>query len=155
MFLHSLRNRRIICGVLLTSMMTASACATYRPINGPIAARGVDVRLDLTERGTLELGSLLGPSIIALDGQIRGVTDSTVRISVTQVLNRTGDAQVWTGEVVTVPVSFVNGVRKREASRSRTFLLTAAIVTGAILTGVAFKAGTSGNGRPVDGPIAR
>ena len=155
MFSHSLQSRRIISGVLLASMVTATACATYRPIDRRIAARGIDVRLDLTERGTLELGSVLGPSIVSLDGQVRGVTDSTFRISVTQVLSRTGDAQVWTGEVVSVPAAFVNGFRKREASRSRTYLLTAAIVTGAILTGVAFKAGTSGNGKPVDGPIQR
>ena len=42
-----------------------------------------------------------------------------------------------------------------EPSRPRTYLLAAAIATGALLSGIAFKAGTSGNGKPVDGPVPR
>ena len=155
MFSHSVLSRRLICGALVTSMATATGCATYRPVDRDTATGNIDVLLDLTERGTLELGSLVGPSIVSLDGRVRGHTDSSFTMSLTQVISRSGDAQVWKGEVILVPLRFANGFRKREVSRSRTYLLAAAIAAGAIVSGMAFKAGTSGNGKPGEGPVPR
>ena len=102
--------------LLAQGQAAATGCATYRPIDRDVARSATDVRVDLTERGTLELGPQIGSGIVSLDGHIESVTDTTVRMSLKQVVSRAGDTQQWVGEAVTVPLSYVNIYRGRRPS---------------------------------------
>ena len=136
-------------------MFAASGCATYRPIDRDVARLTSEVRVDLTERGTLELGPQIGAGIVSLDGHIEAVTDSVVRISLKQVVSRAGDTQQWVGEAVTVPLSYVNVYRGRRPSGWRSVLLGTALAVAVVAVAVAFKAGNSGSGRGDGVPIPK
>ena len=141
--------------LLAQGQAAATGCATYRPIDRDVARSATDVRVDLTERGTLELGPQIGSGIVSLDGHIESVTDTTVRMSLKQVVSRAGDTQQWVGEAVTVPLSYVNVYRGRRPSVWRSVILGTALAAAVTAVAIAFKAGNSGSGRGDGTPIPR
>ena len=147
--------RQLLATCTTASMLAATGCATYHPLDRDVARSATDVRVDLTERGTLELGPQIGSGIVSLDGHIESVTDSTVRMSLKQVVSRAGDTQQWVGEAVTVPLSYVNVYRGRRPSVWRSVILGAALAAAVTAVAIAFNAGNSGSGRGDGTPIPR
>jgi hypothetical protein len=134
---------------LITFAFSATGCATYTPIAQRETPTAGEIRLLLTDRGSVELAAQVGPQVVALEGRVREMTDSTLRLSLSSVTTRTGDPTAWVGEPVTVPIAYVSSVQKREPSRSRSFLLAGAIATAVLVIGAGFvlvSNGTSGGG---------
>jgi hypothetical protein len=144
-FAHVAVRRAVAVGAC-SSMLITGGCATFTPTVQSSLINGGETRLLLTERGTLEMGTRIGPAVVAVDGRVRTVTDSSIVIALTQVLNRDGDTQVWTGEPLSVPVSYISGYRARHASAKRSLLLAAGLLTGAVAIALGFSAGSSGGG---------
>ena len=139
--------RRLVALTLLGAISAVAGCATYRPIDRQRAPAAGEVRLDLTERGTLELGPQIGAGVVSLDGSIVSVTDSTVQMSLKQVVNRSGDVQQWVGEKVTIPAAYVNLYRKRQPSLARSVALGAGLTAAAVGIALGFTPGNSGSAR--------
>jgi hypothetical protein len=138
------------------SLLITTGCAAFAPVDAASARSVGEARVLLTERGTLELGTRIGPSIVAVDGRIMTATDTSVVIAMSQVLSRSGETQVWTGEPLSVPLDYVRGYERRQSSVKRTLLLTAGLLAGAAIVGIGFNAGSSGsNGRDQSGGTAR
>jgi hypothetical protein len=148
MFLpRSVLARRVTAGALAGTMAMTGGCASYRPVDRDAARAAGEVRVDLTERGTLEMGPQIGAAIVSLDGTITAVTDSTVRMSLKQVVNRSGAVQQWVGEAVTIPLSYVNVYRKRTPSTVRSIALGAGLSAAAVAVALGFTPGNSGSGK--------
>lgn len=147
MALHvGLTARRGILSVSTMSMLVVSGCATYRPIDRNAAGALTEARVVLNERGTLELAPRIGPNAASLDGHMRNATDTTIMIALTQIVTRGGDAQQWSGEELTVPLSWINGYQQRTPSAKKTSFLVGVIVAAVAAIGAAFAAGNSGSG---------
>lgn len=141
-----LTGRRCILTVSTMSMFVISGCATYRPIDRNAAGALTEARVVLNERGTLELAPRIGPNAASLDGHLRNTTDTTIVIALTQIVTRGGDSQQWSGEALTVPLSWISGYRQRTSSAKKTSFLVGAIVAAVAAIGAAFAAGNSGSG---------
>jgi hypothetical protein len=155
MSVNSVIPRRIVAVTVLSAMVIVNGCATYRPIDRTSAPTAGEVRLELTERGTLELGPQIGAGIVYLDGSVVSASDSSVKMTLKQVVNRSGGVQQWVGESVTIPAGYVNLYRKREPSAMRSLALGASLAAAAIGVAVAFVAGNSGSARGDGTPIQK
>ncbi len=147
--------RRLVGLTVLGAMGLVSGCATYRPIDRTSAPTAGEVRLELTERGTLEMGPQIGAAIVSLDGRVISASDSAVKMTLNQVVNRSGGVQQWVGESVTIPASYINLYRKREPSALRSLALGAGLAGAAIGVALAFVAGNSGSARGDGTPIPK
>ena len=144
---------RRLGGVLYgLSLCFASAlvqgCYVYTPIVGH-PAPATYVALDLTDRGRVGLGDLIGPAATRVDGILQSETDSAYALSVASVAYLTGQSNRWSGEPLTVRKDFIGSLRERKFSRSRTALATGGAVGGILvfaLTRGLFGFGGGGSG---------
>lgn len=144
-------------------VLFAGGCYRYSAIGANDAAASSDVRLNLTEAGSLALVSTLGASTAAAEGRIVRVTDSAYVLAVSSTLKRTEDPTsmtrtVWAGESVSIPRTAVAGVEQRSLDRRRTAVAASvATVLGVlaaklIVHGVGSSGSDSGTGTPVVTP---
>jgi hypothetical protein len=116
--------------------MLCTACQVYTPISLSPQTAPTTVRVTLNDGGSYRLQPSLGANASALQGQLLGVTDSTMSIKITQLTRVSGVDETWNGEPVTLPRDDISLVERRTTSVARSVLVAAAIV------GVAVAAGT-------------
>lgn len=139
--------RRTTALLIWLSLATSTtACAVYTPLDRNVVGTVREARIDLTERGTLELSPRIGAAVASVDGRVRTVTDSTLTIMLVQTVTRNGDTQQWLGEPLEIPLGYINGYRKRQSSAARSLLLGGGILLGVLGAGAAFAIGNSGSG---------
>lgn len=126
-----------ICGRSIAScaVLVAGACQVYTPVAVAPTIAGSDVRVTLTERGTATLYGPLGSGATQLEGKVRGVTDSSFSLAVTQVRRLSGVEETWNGEPFTLKQSDIATVEHKQTSVTRSLLLAGGVIGGAILAG--------------------
>ncbi len=144
------RNARAACGCVLAFLLSVSSgCYVYPPVvTAP--SPGVELRLDLNDRGRAALGSLIGPSAVNVEGVLQSPPDTAYVLGVTSVTYLRGEANRWSGEPLTVSKDFVANTTQRTLSKSRTWL-TAAGMAVAIAVLIASR-GLVGGGSDVPPP---
>jgi hypothetical protein len=117
---------RFTGGCLLAFLMgVSSGCYTYTPM--PEAPPpGTVLVLGLNDQGRVGLGPSVGPSAQVIEGTLRSRTDSAYVVSVNSVSYFNGGSNKWSGESLTIGRAFVQDVKERQFSRSRTLLVIAA-----------------------------
>ncbi len=144
---HRFTLRRTTALLTCLSLATSTtACAVYTPLDRDAARSVGEARIDLTERGTLELSPRIGAGVVSVDGRVRTLTDSTVEVALVQTVTRSGDSQQWLGEPLVIPLGYVNRFLRRQPSTKRSLLLGAGVLAGVVLAGAAFAIGSSGSG---------
>lgn len=139
-------DRRVVRGCVLAFLLgVSSGCYVYPPVV-TTPSPGVELRLDLNDRGRVALGSLIGPAAMKVEGVLRSPPDTAYVLGVTYVTYVQGQSNRWSGEPLTVPKDFVANTTQRTFSTSRTWL-TAAAVGGGIAALIASR-GLSGRGSP-------
>lgn len=111
--------------------VTVSGCYAYTPLNSA-SATGTTVSFVLTDAGRVALGQNIGAEARAVEGEIESATDSGYVLHVTSVSYINGQTNAWTGERLAVRRQDVTDARKRTFSKSRTALLAAVGVGGAM-----------------------
>jgi len=122
--------------VLMT--MGSAACFNYTPITKPVPNAGTDIRIDLTDAGSVQLAPTIGQRIEALDGKLVEQSPAALVLHVTGAIDRGGLTIHWNGERVDVPRSAIESVQTRQLSVARSSLAGALGVAGAFLVGAAF-----------------
>ena len=130
----------------LSLATSTTACAVYTPLDRDGARARAEARIDLTERGTLELSPRIGVAVASVDGRVTTVTDSTLIVALVQTVTRNGDTQQWQGEPLVIPLGYISGYRQRQPSTARSLLLGGGILLGVLGAGAAFGIGNSGSG---------
>jgi hypothetical protein len=144
------RNARAARGCLLAFLLgVSSGCYVYPPVV-TTPSPGVELRLDLNDRGRAALGTLIGPSAVNVEGVLQSPPDTAYVLGVTYVTYLRGQTNKWSGEPVTVSKDFVANTTERTLSKSRTWLTAAAMVAG-VAALIASRALTGG-GSDVSGP---
>lgn len=142
-------DRRVVRGCVLAFLLgVSSGCYTYPPLV-TTPSPGVELRLDLNDRGRVGLGTLIGPAATKVEGVLRSPPDTAYELGVTYVTYVQGQSNRWNGEHLTVPKDFVATTTQRTFSMSRTWL-TAAVVGGGIAALIASRS-LSGRGSPGSG----
>jgi hypothetical protein len=141
------RNARAACGCVLAFLLgVSSGCYVYPPVV-TTPSSGVELRLDLNDRGRAALGGLIGPSAVNVEGVLQSPPDTAYVLGVTSVTYLRGQANKWSGEPLTVSKEFVANTTQRTLSKSRTWLTAAGMVAGiAVLIASRSLAGGGNNG---------
>ena len=140
--------------------VVASSCYRFTPIEGATPAAGKEVRLSLSDEGSVRLAPLIGPRIEAIDGRTVEVTDTAFVIAVEAVLMQGGRSMTWSMEKLSVPRGAVSSIRTHAARRSpsrfdprtrtldrrKSWIMAGLGVIGAIALGDAFGLGSGFGG---------
>jgi hypothetical protein len=144
---HSQRRRaaRTACGFLLAFLLgVSSGCYVYPPLVST-PSPGVELRLDLNDRGRVAMGPVIGVSAMNVEGVLKSPPDTAYVLGVTYVTYLRGQANKWNGEPVTVPRDFVANTTQRTLSKSRTWLTLGAAAAGVAALVLSFSLAGSGN----------
>jgi hypothetical protein len=133
----------------------STGCYSYIPIQTSAARPGMQVSLDVSDRGRVSLADSLGPSVDRIEGSVQQRTDSGYVLSVSAVEYVNGNRTKWSGEPLSVRDEQVGVARERRFSKMRT-ALTVAVAVGALLAVVLtrdlFGTGTTEREPPDPGP---
>lgn len=138
---------------LASLFIVATGCYRFTPIEGAAPAAGQEVRLSLSDEGSVRLAPLIGPRIEAIDGRTLEVTDTAFVVAVEAVLMRGGRSMTWSMEKLTVPRGAVSSIRTRTLDRRKSWIVAGLGVIGAIALGDVFGLGSGFGGflNPGDG----
>lgn len=126
--------------------LSLGACYRLTPVEGGSPPGGTEVRIELTDEGSVRLAPMIGPQITAIDGRALETGDTAIVVSVESVVSRGGRSMNWSQERLAVPRSAVSSVRTRTLDRKRTWIVAVLGVTGVIALGDIFGLGTGFDG---------
>ena len=144
-------------GILLARFVGAlllCSCYTYSNEAVSSAALMAPVRVELTEQGSQEITSQVGPRGRMLEGVVAAKSDSALVFSVLALTRMNGVEETWHGEHVTVPTFAVSKIQRRKFSALNTGLFVAGLVTAGFLVKTVSDPGNvgRGSGGPPSGP---
>ena len=137
---------------LLLAMLAVATvgCHAYRPITTATPDEGLDVALQLNDRGGEALRDSVGPDVVRIEGRVDSRMDSLVVLSVSHTQTASGIRSRWAGERIGVRPEWVRYAEQRQFSRQRTALLVGAAVAAVVTAGVmsdGFGFGGSGDNK--------
>jgi hypothetical protein len=132
----------------LILVVLVAGCYSYHPLEDPAPASGTQVAADLTDTGSLELASQVGPGVMSLRGEVVESNHDALLLALTSVLGRNEQEIFWRGEQVKVPLTVVMRVQQRRFAPGKTILFGGAVLGGLLAAVKAFE----GNGNPGGGP---
>jgi hypothetical protein len=149
------RAGRAMAAVLLAAHL--AGCYRYVPVTSTDVPVGTQVSVGINDSGRVALQEPVGPGVRRLDGAVLAKTDTTLVLGVNGVEYFDLPTRVrWDGERVLLSRSFINEVRERRLSKSRTWLTIAGVVVGGILVSTlaisGFGTDDDGNNKLPPGP---
>jgi len=114
------------------ALLILSACYRYVPLESPTPPVGETVAFEITDRGRVELGDRLGTGVKEIHGQLVGPNGEDFEITVFRVVQLNGTSSQWSGETIRLDRDYVGGVKARELSKTRTWLLAAGVTATAV-----------------------
>ena len=136
----------------LITLATTGACYTSLPMESFPPAVGNDLVAMLTDTGSAELASVVGPRVTGLSGRYLGLAGDTLLLSVKTVIKRDGNEEFWKGEQVGIPRADVASLSKRRFSSVKSGVIVGGVVAALVaITGLVY-AGTAGSHRPPPPP---
>lgn len=145
--------KRVRVALLSAPFIFTASCTVYTPVRGLDATPGNDVRLRLTDKGAVDLAPKIGPRARALEGTLRGVTDSSMVVSVRRVAREDQGQDTYDALEITIPSQDVETAETSKTSVPRSFLTAGAIIASAFLVakGAGDLSGSGGNKPPPGG----
>jgi hypothetical protein len=138
-----MRVRRL---TLALASLLSSGCYSYTPMLATQQDAGIDVRLRLTDAGSVAMAPTIGPQMEIVMGRLLSASDSSYALALTQTEDRRGIEQSWRGERVVFPRTAVAGVERRKLSQARSWAVGGIVVGAVALVGaVADLGGSSGS----------
>lgn len=119
-------------------LLVLPGCYRLAPLETETPDAGSELRLALTDAGSLQLASLVGPRVEVLEGRAIEVSDSVLVLAVASTFNRTGVETPWNNERLSVPLGAIDQIRRRELDHRKTWLVSGASVVGLFLVSRAF-----------------
>ena len=131
---------------MLVLAQVVGGCYSMTPIEGSTPPTGQEVRLSLSDQGSVQLAPLIGPRIGAIDGKAMESSDSALVLAVQAVVAQSGRSMAWSMEKLSVPRSAVSHVSTRTLDTKKTWLVAGLTVVGAFLVGSLFGLGSGFDG---------
>ena len=110
------------------SALPAGGCFVYRAAEPARLQPGEGVRIALTPAGSQELTGQVGPRVTQLEGRVIGSRDTSVALSVTQLLRGPTNEEFWNGDSVIVPVRAVNALSVRRLDRQKSVIVAGSTI---------------------------
>lgn len=141
--------------LLAALILAAVGCHAYRPITTATPDEGLDVALQLNDRGGEALRDSIGPDVVRIEGRVDSRMDSLVVLSISHTENASGVRSRWDGERIGVRPEWVRFAEQRQFSKQRTVMLVGVAVAAVVAAGVmsdGFGFGGSGDKNPPPDP---
>lgn len=126
----------------LAALTAIPGCYRLAPLEADAPDAGSEVRLVLTDAGSVQLASLVGPRVEVLEGRTVQSSDSALVLAVSSTFNRAGVEMPWNQERLSVPLGAIEQIRRRELDHKKTWLVSGASVVGLFLVSRAFGWGS-------------
>ena len=133
-------------------------CYQYVPVEHAGLPPSTPVSIDLSTRGTLDVANKIGNNVVAVDGYLTASAGSSITLAL-QGVHRRGETAVseWNGESITLTTDDIEQVKRKQLSRSRTALASAAFTAASVgvVVGIAKATGTASGsigGKPSPNP---
>lgn len=128
------RPRPTIAGLVAVLFANLVACTEYIPVKGMVDAGPVpEVRVTLTDQGTVDVAPRLGLRAERLEGLLQGMSDSSLTLTVRKVSRAGGIEDSYDGQQLSLATRDFLTIEKSRTSAPRSFLLAGAIVAGSFL----------------------
>jgi len=115
--------------------LVTAGCYNSAPITVGTVSPTRDVELYLNDRGVENLAALLGPGTVSIKARpVAGPALDSLRIGVIQTTLASGEERLWKREVVGVSHADIARVTEYRLSASKTAVIVAAVVAGAVVT---------------------
>lgn len=138
--------------------LALAGCYQYVSTDHAGLSPATAVSVQLSTRGTLNVASKIGENVVAVEGSVTEASPSSITLAL-QTVRRKGEntSSTWNGESITLTPDEIADVKRRELSRSRTTLASAALAAASvgIVVGIAKATGeASGSvgGKPSPNP---
>ena len=148
---------RLIAAFGITAFMVSmTGCYTY-PVR-PLAevSPSATVSVEVTDVGRVDLAGPIGAGVARVEGKVVEVSDSVIRLAVTEVTFLSGLSNKWQGQDVTLRPQDVRSVSQRTYSKQRTVLsVVLGVVAAATILLAGFKglfSGDASRDKPVEPP---
>lgn len=116
----------------LAALLVLSGCYRYVPLEASTPPVGETVAFEITDRGRVELGDRLGPSVMEVHGRLVSPGSEEFVITVFRVVQLNGSNSLWSGETVRLNRDYVGRVKTRELAKTRTWLLAAGVTAATV-----------------------
>ena len=141
--------------VIAVLALATAGCHAYRPIPTATPDEGLDVALQLNDRGGEALRDSVGPDVVRIEGRVDSRMDSLVVLRISHTENASGVRSRWDGERIGVRPEWVRFAEQRQFSKQRTAMLVGATVAAVVTAGVmsdGFGFGGGGDKNPPPDP---
>jgi hypothetical protein len=126
--------RTVMVSVLVSvSVLTTISCTSYTPIHGVEAVPGNNVRVQLSDKGAVDLAQRIGPRARQLEGTLKQVTDSSMLLSVRRVTREGGGEDTYDGQDISIPSQDIETAETSRTSVPRSILAAGGILASAFL----------------------
>jgi hypothetical protein len=107
---------------------TTAGCFTAKPVVGEPLPAGTEVLVKVTDAGRVNLAAQLGPSVDVIEGRLISRDASAITLAASSVSLLQGGHQVWSGERISIEADQVALLSKKQFSKGRTAVVTAAVL---------------------------
>jgi hypothetical protein len=121
-----LKRRRSVLWMLAALLPTFAGCYEYVPISTPAPAPGQLVELSINDRGRVALSDRFGAGLAAVEARMLSEQGNELTLNVYRVTQISGESTQWNGETARLDRSFVETVKGRKISTTRTMIAVAA-----------------------------
>lgn len=143
-------------GVLLAgAALLLTGCYDYRVTQPATSSTGTQVRVELSDQGTVAVRPALGDGVTHVEGIVREATSDQLTVSLVNVQRRNERAVSWNGDLLTLAAADMREVRLRTLNRTKSFFTiagTSAAVVGGIIALARATGLVSGDGGGKPGP---
>lgn len=138
--------------------LALAGCYKYVSTDHAGLTAATPVSVELSMRGTINVASKIGENVVAVEGSVTEASQSSLTLAL-QAVRRKGESAMstWNGESLTLASDEISEVKRRELSRGRTAVASAALAAASvgIVVGIAKATGqASGSvgGKPSPNP---
>ena len=131
----------------LIGVLLLFGCYSYHALEYPTPASGTRVAAELTDAGSLQLASQIGPGVSSVRGEVVESSAEGLLLALSSVLGRNQQEMFWNGEQVRIPKSAVARVQQRRFSLGKSAVFMGVVAGGLLVAVKAFTgAGAAGGG---------
>jgi hypothetical protein len=135
----------------LIPVLLVAGCYSYHPLENPAPASGTRVAADLTNAGSLEMASQIGPGATTVRGDVVESDSAGLLLALRSVLGRNEQETFWNGEQVRIPLTTVARVQERRFALGKSILFGGAVLVSLLGAIEAFESDERGGGGPGGG----
>jgi hypothetical protein len=138
----------------VVAMPFLAGCYQYVPADHTDLPPATAISVELSARGTTNVASRIGENVVAVEGNVTESTSSSLTLALLAVRRRGENTpSTWNRESITLATDEIGRVKRRQLSRGRTAVASAALATASVGLVVAIaKATGSAEGSVVGKP---